>query len=214
MNALAKLTAQFDPNWTTILVGWNGLGVLSPWPADWSKFPPLLSTDELIAYANVRLACASDPSEDDLIVRLLALDLHTESRETIRELLLPLSDLGGGDPELELRKWRLALLEDLLDSIPEDAVHGLMALNEFWLQFGFPADSPHEVQGRGNAMSPADYYEDSNFRRLLSRHKTWIAREKAELRALRTRAPEATCANEVTGKGGITDTGDGSQGRN
>jgi hypothetical protein len=181
MSSFARLKGQFVVNWTTVLVGWKGLGVFSPWPARSADFPPLLSADELAAYANDRLALSSDAAEDDLVVRLLSLDLHTEGRETITEHLARLSDLSGCDPSHELRKWQVVLLEDLLDHIPSDPLYGLIALTEFWQNFGFPADSPHEVQGKGNTISPDDYYQESNYRRLVSRHKAWIEQEKAGL---------------------------------
>lgn len=181
MTPFARLGKQFGVNWTTILVGWKGLGVFSPWAARTAEFPPLLSADELAAYANERLASSSDVAEDDLIVNLLSLDLHTESRETITEHLARLSDLCGGDSSRELRKWRVVLLEDLLEHIPSDPLYGLIALTEFWQNFGFPPDSPHEAQGKGNMVSPADYYQESNYQRLVSRHKAWIEQEKARL---------------------------------
>ena len=57
-----------------------------------------------------------------------------------------------------------------------------MALTEFWQNFGFPTDSPHEVQGRVNEITPLEYYDDQNLQRLLSRHRAWIQEEKAALR--------------------------------
>ncbi len=182
MSPFARLGKQFAVNWTTILVGWKGLGVFSPWPARSAEFPPLLSADELAAYANECLASSSDVAEDDLVVSLLSLDLHTESRETITEHLARLSDLHGCDPSREVRKWRVVLLEDLLGNIPSGPLYGLIALTEFWQNFGFPPDSPHEVQGKGNTVSPADYYQESNYQKLVSRHKAWIEQEKAGLR--------------------------------
>jgi hypothetical protein len=182
MSPFARLKAQFVVNWTTVLVGWKGLGVFSPWPARSADFPPLLSVDELTAYANERLASSSDAAEDDLVVRLLSCDLHTESRETITEHLAKLSDLCGCDSSRELRKWQVVLLEDLLGNIPSDPLYGLIALTEFWQNFGFPPDSPHEVQGKGNTVTPDDYYQESNYQRLVSRHKAWIEQEKTGLR--------------------------------
>jgi hypothetical protein len=181
MSAFTKLKASFDINWTTILVGWNGLGVFSPWPDRWDEFPPLLSADELAAYADERLASSSDVAEENLILQLTLLNLRTESRGTIRDLLMCLSDLSGCDSSCEVRKWRVILLEDLLENIPSDPLHGLIALTEFWQNFGFPPDSPHEVQGKGNTVNPADYYQESNYQRAVSRHKAWIEQEKAEL---------------------------------
>jgi len=185
MSAFAKLRAEFDTNWTTILVGWSGLGVLSAWPDRWGEFPPLLSADEVAADADERLASSADTTEQNLIVELLSLDLRTESRETIRGFLQRLSDLDRGDPAIELRKWRLILLEQVLGVMPQDALYGLMALTEFWQSFGFPSDSPHEVQGRGNAITPPEYYQQENLRRLLARHRAWIDDERAAINKLK-----------------------------
>src|SRR5579862_506926 len=148
MSTFAELRAAFGVNWTTVLVGWNGLGVLSPWPGRWTEFPPLLSADEVAAYADEMLTSSADPTEQDLIVKLLSLNPRTESRETVKDILSRLSDLDGSDPAIELRKWRLVILEQVLKEMPHDALYGLMALTEFWQSFGFPSDSPHEVQGR------------------------------------------------------------------
>ncbi len=183
MSIFSNIRAAFDMNWTTVLVGWEGLGVLSPWPSRWTEFPSLVSGEEVAVYAEERLASATDPSGQDLILKLLSVDLRTESREAIRDLLKPLSDLDGNDPAIELRKWRLVLLEQVLENMPQDTLHGLMALTEFWQGFGFPPDSPHQVQGRGNEIGPKEYYTAENFREALNRHRRWIEKETAELMA-------------------------------
>lgn len=177
MTIFERLKAEFDMTWTTILVGWTGLGIFSPSPDQWREFPPLLSIKDLAAFANERLVSTSDIEERDLIIELLALNLPEERRETIGQLLRNLSELAGGDSALELRKWRVVSLELLLEDLPRDEVEGLSALSEFWLDYGFPADSPHEVQGRGNAIAPRDYYTEENFSRLLARHRSWMQDE-------------------------------------
>lgn len=189
MSVFANLQVGFDVNWTTMFVGWNGLGTFSPWPDRRDEFPPLFSASELACFADERLATYSDVAEDDLIVKLLWLDLPNERRETIRGLLKHLADLGEGDPVFELRKWRLVLLEDLLENIPSDALNGLIALTEFWQSVGFPMESPHEVQGRGNEVTPYEYYQDRNLKRLLDRHRSWVQEERT---AINKREDEGT----------------------
>ncbi|MGV3607704.1 MAG: DUF2247 family protein [Planctomycetaceae bacterium] len=181
MSVFASLEEEFDVNWTTMLVGWNGLGEYSPWPDRKDDFLPLYSTDELAAFANKRFT-SSIAIEEALILKLLSLNLCSERRETIRGLLMDLATLNGGDPKLELRKWRLVLLEDLLTNFPADAVNGLVALTEFWECFGYPVESPHEVQGRGNEISPSENYQDRNLKRLLARHWAWLQEEKTAIK--------------------------------
>ena len=82
----------------------------------------------------------------------------------------------------EARKFRLALLEDVLDSLPTDPVDGLIRLTEFWAKWEYPSDSPHVVQGRGNKLSPVDYYTLDTFARLIAEHRAWVEREAGNLR--------------------------------
>jgi hypothetical protein len=182
MKAFARVRSAFDVNWTTVLVGWRGLGVLSPWPNRWMEFPPLLTADEVAAYARERLAASPNGAEQALLGELLSLDLRAENREEVTAMLNRLSESVGHDAAIELRRWRLVLLEQTLSDMPHDPLYGLTALTEFWQSFGFPADSPHVVQGRGNTVSPADYYQPDNFRKLLAAHTRWIEDERAALR--------------------------------
>jgi hypothetical protein len=182
MNAFETIRADFETNWTTLLVGWNGSGPFSPWPDRADEFPPWLSSDDIAAYAADRLAASSDVAEQNLIVRLLSLNLRTESRQAIRDSLTCLSRTNGGNPAVEVRKWRLVFLEALLNDIPRDTESGLMALTEFWQSFGFPVDSPHEVQGRGNSISAFDYFQEQNLHRMLDTHRAWAQDERTRLR--------------------------------
>ena len=183
MSPFVKLKSEFEVTWTTLLVGWKGLGGLSAWPNKPASFPTLLSRDEISAFTADKLQSSSNPAEQGLILRMLASDLATESRETVEKWLSELSEENGSDPLIELRKWRLVLLEQLLDNIPGDALYGLIALTEFWQNFGFPPDSPHEVQGRGNAISPSEYYQTDHLKHALSLHRAWIMREKSDIQA-------------------------------
>jgi hypothetical protein len=182
MSTFARIRADFNATWTTTLVGWIGLGILSPWPDRWETFPPLISASDLDDYANDRLALSGSASEKDLIVELLSLDLRTESRHVVKEALKRLSDLDRSDSSIEIRKWRQALLEELLDDISQDPFDGLMSLGEFWQSFNFPPDSPHEFQDNGNQDTHLKYYGESNFQRLLRKHRTWLQKEKVQLK--------------------------------
>ena len=181
MTPFARIRTQFAANWTTVFVGWKGLGAFSPWQAHSAEFPPLLSVKELGDYANERIRLSTETAEDELILRLSSLDLPSERRETIIAKLAQLSEWCRGDPSHELRKWRAVLLEDVLADLPRDPLSGMLALTEFWQGFGYPSDSPHLVQGKGNTVSPADYYREDNYERVVACHRAWLSREKAEL---------------------------------
>lgn len=155
--------------------------MLSPWPDRWKEFPSLLSAGELADYALARLEANTDQEELDAASSLLSLNLR-EEREIVCALLDRLSALDKSDPAPELRKWRLVLLKHRLEDLPKDPVDGPVALSEFWNDFRFPPDSPHEAQGAGNSLSPSEFYTQENLDRLLIRHKAWIRDERESIK--------------------------------
>ncbi len=177
MSIFANIQSLFDTNWNTLLIGWNGLGTFSPWPDQRDTFPPLLCFAEISSYGTTRLSSASDITEIDLILKLLEGSDANSTREEIRNILSALANLNKSDPLIELRKWRVVLLMDLIYNLPTEATLGLAALSEFWQSFGFPPDSPHDIQGRNNHLTPQEYYRESHLRQKLAQHEEWIKRE-------------------------------------
>jgi hypothetical protein len=145
-------------------------------PSGLTDFPPLLSASEIAAYAEQRLT-ASDEAEVDFLEKFLSLDLQGASREQIESFAYRLSDLERHDTDVELRKWRAIRLEEVLETIPDDPIYGSIALTEFWQEFGFPPDSPHEVQGKDSSFDPSEYYRPENWTRLLNIHRVWLKNE-------------------------------------
>lgn len=155
-------------NWRTLLIGLEGPG----------KHPPLLSLEEVRAFADEQLTNSAVPPEGAVAVTI-ALDGDPDEIHTI---LRKLAHEEKSEPARELRKWRLALLKRAMMELPQDPLYGLLALTEFWERFDFSPDSPHAVQGRGNQTSPTDYFTEDNYRRLIQKHREWISAETTALR--------------------------------
>jgi hypothetical protein len=177
MSAYKKLRNRFDPSWSTILVGWSGLGKLTTWPDPREEFPPLLSAKDLEDFALEKLQSSCDGSEQEAIAELLSLNLREARREEIISVLTRLAKGESRDDSIDVRKWRLALLEEVLEKLPKDPIYALTELTEFWGQFGFPSDSPHIAQGVGNSIDPTEYFRQENLDRTLLRHEGWIKNE-------------------------------------
>ena len=73
-------------------------------------------------------------------------------------------------------------MEQLLEDIPTEPLYGLIAFTDFWNDFGFPSDSPHEVQGRWNSLGPQEYYTQENLERTIQRHQKWVENEIEEIK--------------------------------
>lgn len=181
MTTFEQLKRHLSINWTTVLVGLNGLGAFSPWPDRIDQFSPFLSLDEVFEFAYERLALTSSSEETELIHLLTSLDHSTATRASVRSILVRLSSLECNDVSIEVRKWRIVLLEELMKNLASSALYGLLQLSEFWQGFGFPSDSPHDVQGVQNNLTPDQYYRIDNFEKTIVDHNEWIIAEKASL---------------------------------
>jgi len=163
-------------SWGTLLLGLEGPG----------KFLPVLTLKDVDSFATGLLKSSMD--SDESVAVLVAVESGSEETHAV---LRRLAAMENCSVERELRKWRVVLLKEAMSCLPSDPLYGLLALTEFWERFDYPPDSPHVVQGRGNAISPSDYYSEWNYRTLVQKHVEWIGAETAALRSLAAESPEA-----------------------
>jgi len=162
MSYLADMKAAgLSITWGTLLIGWEGPG----------KHARLVDAEEVFTFAeslmqNLAPEMAAALADPDDVPRAL------------RELAAK----EGANRDSELRKWQLVMLRRALAELPKDPVYGLTALTEFWERFDYPSDSPHVIQGRENQISPADYFTEDNFRRIVEGHQRWIQSEASRLK--------------------------------
>jgi hypothetical protein len=52
-----------------------------------------------------------------------------------------------------------------------------MSLFDFWAQLDYPIDSPHVIQGRGNNITPEEYYTQENYDNIYNMHVDWLKKE-------------------------------------
>ena len=117
------------------------------------------------------LVLAGNQSDD--VNRIAYADENEQ--EIIKESLANLKKKENpAEEQRALKKWQKLLIEDLLKSLPNDAVDGLAELTSFWGQFDFPDDSPHIVQARSNSLTPQEYYTQENYESALKRHREWL----------------------------------------
>jgi hypothetical protein len=149
--------------WAVVRAGWEGIRMLGP----------QLTAQQVKAFAQTRIGTAEDAMLADVAVLCYPADDQAIGAALAR--------LAPGVCERAVRAWQAYLLARLLDDLPTDAVDGLCALTDFWAAFDFPEDMPHAVQGRGNTLGPREYYDQANYRRLVSDHRQWLRQEIAKL---------------------------------
>ena len=180
MSTFETLKTIFRVNWTTILVGWEGLGRISPWPDRWETFPPLLTFEEVCKYCYDAIANTNDTNEISFILDVLDFEKKEPEHALVRYLIKPLSDSEHGDTAFELRKWRAILLSEVLEGLQGDALPDSLKIGEFWLYCGFPSDSPMKQPDLDN-MCPEEYGTEEYIKRVVSANKVWLQKEMQEI---------------------------------
>jgi hypothetical protein len=166
MDLLKRLNSLgFSITWRLLLIGWNG-------PA---KFGRVVTADDIIAYATDLIGSPKGSYQPEITELAAA---QRNETDVVEACLRRLSGVEGTAPGLETRKWRYVLLEQLMEKLPRDPVQGLTELTTFWEQFDFPADSPHLVQGKGNRLSPEQYYTITFLNKIVLKHKAWMENER------------------------------------
>ena len=151
-------------SWEIIRCAWEGQ----------DGVPRLVAASEVRRFALGEIETASTVDLESIAV-LTSEDNGDEIRVQLSKLAPEISDRA-------VRVCRLLHVHRVLDRLPGDPVDALMELTSLWASLGFPADSPHVVQGRGNAITPAEYFTDENLRIILERHAAWVESEAASLR--------------------------------
>lgn len=156
---LEELKKRIPLDWTILLVGWQGVGFNRS----------LVTPSDIAQFAQEKLEIWHEDSRD--IIELATADAGADD---IRARLSRLASSDRADHEAAKRKWIAVLLDEKLQSLPNDPLYGLLELTEFWADLGFPSYSPHQVQGKGNVIGPQDYYTEANFRKVVDENKNWI----------------------------------------
>lgn len=149
--------------WSFLLIGLSGVNSLSP----------KIKLEEVVDFClhiflggsnndYIEKIAFSGPFEQDIVVKNLQ---RLEKKNQI---------------EMAHISWSLLLLEDLLSNLSLEPMQGLLELTDFWGYMGFPAYSPHIIQG---IQSPEEYYSEENYIFLFNEHKNWIVETEKKLKA-------------------------------
>ena len=96
----------------------------------------------------------------------------------IKEAITILANKENSEYCNEFRKWRVIfVMKNLPDNNSNDFISNLLVLGDIWAKLSFPEDSPHIIQGKGNDISPEQYYTIENYNKLLKRHNEWVVDE-------------------------------------
>jgi hypothetical protein len=173
MNVIEELKLlKFQINWTLLCIGYRGA----------SSVPILLNEQDISCYALEILESLDEGYE--LIAQLIS--TGNDDYE-FNEILDELIKSENVDFDLQVRKWRVLLLNRQIKRLPKDCFEGLISLTELWVSLGLPDDCPNIIQGRNNSYSPKEYYTQSMFELVLKNNMKWLKMEISIIISLETK---------------------------
>lgn len=131
-----------------------------------------ISINEVIEYAMEQL----EKGDNRIEICELAGSSNNDLDDVIN-ILYELVDQEKSQDDFEDRKLRVAIVNNFLKGRNTNCIDGLIGLTELWLELGYTNDSPHIIQGRGNNISPAEYYTDANYNYIYEKNKRWLSDE-------------------------------------
>lgn len=155
----------FNVTWKLILIGLHGAQYI----------PAQITYDDVFEYLNEYL-CRENVANVDSIISVINADSDYSKADKIIEAL---SEHDKADFLLQLRKWRVYLLQSLLDNSDKDYMQGLLELMEFWVTLmGAPEDCPIELPSNTDTLILNDYFTEDKYNALIKENKAWIGKEK------------------------------------
>ena len=151
----------FSIGWTTLLVGYRGLGTQGQ----------LVAGEEIVAFARDVL---DDNTPEERIHDIAELAYYTAASDAykIESVLTELSKAEAGDVHRETGKWYGMFLIEEMAHLPEEPFDGVMALCEFWATMGWPEERPLEMNKAVHEHTGP--YDRPLHLRLVTIHETWL----------------------------------------
>ncbi|WP_247570079.1 DUF2247 family protein [Ralstonia pseudosolanacearum] len=119
---------------------------------------------------------------DPMLGKIAELALFNEAQlEDARRNVDRICEIRNIDMDRARRKWRAVALEELLSHLGANPIYDLIALGDFWTDWGSAPDSPYVAQGVRNTLTPDEYYTKLNLDEALRRHREWLKAEIAHL---------------------------------
>ncbi len=178
MNKLETLKNMgFKISWKLINIGLHGL----------EKIPTILTYDELLDYFNNQLTNINKETED-----IITLVCTSENILKFNKLLEEFANRDESNVIIQIRKWRVYLLKNIIDNISKDYLQGLLELMEFWISMGRTEKCPHIFP---DEMQKENYFTPNMYELLLKRNSIWLAEEIADI---------IKCELKTVGDGGLS----------
>lgn len=154
----------FKIPWKLISIGLHGC----------DRIPVLLCLDEILEYFDSLLIKVDEQTDD-----IISLICEKDDPMKFDSLLKKFADKDESATEVQIRKWRVYMLNNLLENISEDFLQGLLELMEFWVTMGESDDCP--LIFPTIKMIKKDYFSKESYEFLVERNYKWLNQEISDI---------------------------------
>ena len=182
MTKFDYLKSVFPCDWLTVFVGWRGVGVYSPWPNDWLRFPPLIVEGEILDFCDEH----ADLSDERMQIRIAALVeelcADNRSRASILEKLAALCEGRNQEKcDVEMRKWRCACMALIFEASNGDAFANIHAIEEVMVEFGSLQGAADKMRRQGWVSDACSHYDEDQCMARIREWRKWLDAEIASI---------------------------------
>ena len=116
--------------------------------------------------------------------KIIAVICEQDNEEKLKKTLFDLAEEECSDQKVQVRKWNVCLLKNLIESNKEDALQCLLELMEFWLSTEYEGDCPHFFPNEDESFKTKNYFSRSVCNLLIEKNLIWIDEEIKAINAL------------------------------
>ena len=136
------------------------------------EIPVLLTYDDVLEYLDSLLMDVNDQTNN--IIRLIC---TKDDCVQFADILTRLANEDHSDPDIQKRKWRVYLVNNIIEHKNGDYMQGLLELMEFWISMGMPDDCPQIFPSSGRKEIVEDYFTQASYDLNLNKNREWLNRE-------------------------------------
>lgn len=152
--------------WKLIYIGLYGYDVIQPILTDYDVFEYL---DDLLTDVN---------NLTDDIISLVCLK---DNKSEFRKFLQNLANHDESEMSIQVRKWKVLLLQELLNNISKEPLKGLLELMEFWFSIGVTNDCPFVFPDSKDSKAIQEYFSQSSYDIIVADNREWLEHEVQNL---------------------------------
>ena len=140
------------------------------------EIPKILCRNDVTEYADYKLTC-DNADNGARIQGFVDIICNADDGENLDKTLIKLLKNDRTSAEFQKRKWRVYLLKETLNDMPDDSLQGLLRLMEFWISMNCDCPTEFPKSDKENRR----YFTKKTYDKILAQNNAWLNKEISEI---------------------------------